>query len=414
MSSNLKTFVNPSFLKTVDLDRMARLLQRHAANLRGLDPDSLHQAPETARPVLQAFFAGPEDHYPEGLTADLHRIADLGNEHGLRILLEQAERMGVRLIPPAEIEAEGHRLNPKHVALRTFLDHPRVFDAASDIALLSSHVALSEFAGAEEGIAASVEEAAFFAFRIEAEQLFAADLMGRYCRVGHDGDEDELNIVVTHGAPITTTPVVRDDGESVISFRAAEHAVLAYDAAGGRLKVGGVARKLRQRLAEIFAETLLGRPDFFAGADSQNLYTLRPGEEGGFGFTLDRRFDPGIRDLRIVEIQVDKAEPDTGPDPVEGPWSLVVRDRWNALERPGTVGTGGDRDPLRSSWLSTGPHGGQGGVPDRDSAGADDGRAEATRHRHVQTAALRRPDHRAAAPQWAVPCPVPCRPYCCG
>ena len=99
MAKNLKKFVNPRFTRTVDLRLLHRLLERHREALRGLDLEQLEagSSEEDTRRVIQDFFAGPEETYPDGLTADLHRIAELGNANGLEIILQQAARLGVRL-----------------------------------------------------------------------------------------------------------------------------------------------------------------------------------------------------------------------------------------------------------------------------------------------------------------------------
>ena len=92
MAKDLKKFVNPKFIRTVDLVVLRRLLNRHAQNLRGLDLSDFGNDPDQTRQRVLNFFAGPEENYPEGLVADLHRIAELGSANGLELLLEQARR----------------------------------------------------------------------------------------------------------------------------------------------------------------------------------------------------------------------------------------------------------------------------------------------------------------------------------
>ena len=99
MAKNLKKFVNPKFVRTVDLVVLRRLLDRHAENLQGLDLSRFGDDPDRTRRRVLNFFAGPEENYPEGLVADLHRIAELGNANGLQLLLEQARRRSVEIAP---------------------------------------------------------------------------------------------------------------------------------------------------------------------------------------------------------------------------------------------------------------------------------------------------------------------------
>lgn len=341
MARNLRKFVNPKFTKTIDLALLRRLLERHQDGLDRLDLEIFDGGAEDARQAVQNFFAGPEDAYPEGLVADLHRIAELGNANGLRLLQEQAVRHRVIIAPEKNESGSELRQDPKHVALRVFLDHPQLFNAASDMLALTARTSLAEFAGIEEGIEAQIDDATKESFEHEAARMFEADLRGRYCRIGWYDDDDEINLVVTHGAPVTTTDVVVWDKERVISFRAAEHAVLSYSSAIGRLKIGGVHKARRAELAEIFAVTMLTQPGFFAAPDAQNLYTLRPVEQAGFGFTFNHDFDPAIHRVQIIEAQANRisTDPQTGEERVW--WSMTTRDsRDNALARLGETNCG--------------------------------------------------------------------------
>jgi hypothetical protein len=335
MAKNLKKFVNLAFLKTIDLTLMRRLLERHEAQLDGFDLTIFDQKPGEVRKALQNFFAGPEEGYPKGLTADLHRIAELANQTGLRLLLERAAAAKVELIPKSE--TEGDHLNPKHVALRGFLDQPAVFNAASDFLAIETRSSLTEFSGPDENVDPELNDTRRQSFEQEARRLFIPELMGGYCRIGWYDDDDELNIVVTHGDAIVIAETVEAGVEGLLTYRPVGHANLAYDAVEGRLKVGGIAKALRPKLAEVFAATVLERPGFFAGDGSQNLYTLKPIEQKGLSFVMDRGFDQAISRADIVEVEVRKRP---GEEASPSPWSVVMRDRHNALQRLANVAPG--------------------------------------------------------------------------
>lgn len=341
MARNLKKFVNPKFTKTIDLALLRRLLERHRHGLQGFDLGVFEGRAEDTRHTVHNFFAGPEEAYPEGLVADLHRIAELGNANGLRLLQEQAIRHGVVIGPERDENGVELRQDPKHVALWVFLDHPQLFNAASDILALTARTSVAEFAGVEEGIDAQIDDTAKKAFEDEAARLFEADLRGHYCRIGWYDDDDEINLVVTHGAPVTTTDVVDQDKERVISFRPAEHAVLSYSAATGLLKIGGVPKARQAEIAEMFAVAMLSRPRFFAAPDAQDLYTLRPVERAGFGFAFNYDFDPAIRRVQIIEAQANRVSTDPQTDEQRVWWSITTRDsRDNALARLGDASRG--------------------------------------------------------------------------
>ena len=78
MAGNLKKFVNPRFIKTINLPTIKRLMVRHDYDYTGFSPDLLDQDESAARNALHTLLTGNEDAYPEGLREDLHRIAALG------------------------------------------------------------------------------------------------------------------------------------------------------------------------------------------------------------------------------------------------------------------------------------------------------------------------------------------------
>jgi hypothetical protein len=171
MAKNLKKFVNPRFLKTVDLSLLRRLFDRHSGQLQGLDLGLLDRDPDRGRQALLDFFAGPEQNYPRGLVADLHRIAEVGTRSGMDMLLERARAINVVLVPAQDAAAAEHRIEPKHLALLAFLDHPAVFNAASDLVALMRLTSPAEFAGLDEGVEPRLDEQTRKAFEQTAARL---------------------------------------------------------------------------------------------------------------------------------------------------------------------------------------------------------------------------------------------------
>jgi hypothetical protein len=324
MAKNLRKFVNPSFTRTVPLEPMRRLLERHRDQLTGFDFGVFNGEPPQAREAIAEFFEGPESSYPEGLVADLHRIADLGNEAGLVTLLERARRDNVVLVDGARARPEQQA--PKHVALVAFLDHPKVFDAASDM-LAFRYTSFAEYDGVEEGVQAQLDESTRAEFEAAAKSIFEEDLRGCYCRVGWYDDDDDVHLVVTYGKPYATTPVIDGGVLDVVCYRAAAHAALCYSAADGRLKIHGVPKARRTVLAEIFARCILGHPGFFTAPHAQKLYSLAVIERDWPEFRFTHAFDPSIRRVEIVEAQVDRVSQDLFGNFDHVEWSLVARDR---------------------------------------------------------------------------------------
>jgi hypothetical protein len=331
MARDLKKFVNPKFVRTCDLKLMRRLLAPHKPKIDGFDLGVLDGGEKEARERLGEFLQGDERKYPAGLKADLHRIAELGTGHGMRLLIERAKVEQVNLRPKG-IAKKDWKPDAKQLALLCFLDHPSTFNAASDLLAIETRVALSEFRGLTEGAAATLDQATKEAFEQAAKTFLTAELQGNYCRVGWYEDGGEINVVVVHGMELVTETVIEKNEEKVISFQPAGTAVLSYDPVDGRLKVGGLAKAQRQPFADIFAAAMLAQPQFFGGDDAQHLYTLAPVEKAGFDFQFDHRFDPGIRSVKVTEVQADKVASAGGKSP-RRLWSVVVRDREQALQR---------------------------------------------------------------------------------
>lgn len=334
MAKDLKKFVNPKFLKTVDLRLLRRLFERQRGTADHFNIAIFDADEPVVRRTLTDLFAGAEDLLPRGLVADLHRIAELGNENGMVLIQSWAERRNIQIAIPTDENGDQPPLDPKHFALLTFLNHQGIFDAASDLMALESRASLAEYAGADEDVEPQLDDATKASFEDAARELFRRDYRGAYCRVGWYDDDGEVNIVVTHGAPVTIKPVIEGDEERVISYRSAEHAVLSYEAATGRLKIGGLTKARQSEMVTIFARTMLGDADFFGADDSQHLYTLAPVERGGPDFVLDHAFDPGIHRVQFVEVQIDRINTNADTNEVFVDHSIVAKDgRRNALGR---------------------------------------------------------------------------------
>lgn len=339
MAHDLKKFVNAKFLKTINLRLLMRLFERQP-DAAGFIERVLSAGDDAAgRASLRQIFEGPENALPRGLIADLHHIAELGTENGMHLLQERAAARNVIIAPALNIRGEAVPLDPKHFALLMFLDHRAIFDAASDMLARQARAFMAEYVGIDEGVEPSLDPADRDAFEAAASELFQRDHCGAYCRTGWYEDGNQTILVVTHGAPVSVIPVIDDNREDVISYRSVEHAILAYNVATGRLEIGGVRKALRAELAEFFAVQLLDCPGFFAGEDCQNLYSLERVERAGLNFRVEHAFDPGIRQVDIAEVQIDRigSDPRTGEASVEA--VSVIKDfRGNSLARVGEFG----------------------------------------------------------------------------
>jgi hypothetical protein len=181
MGKDIKKFVNLKFLKTIDLGLMRELMDRHVAATDGFDLTVRDGDITGARDNLIEYFKGSTGHLPEGLVADLHRISELGDADGLQLILQQAHRANVMLFPADDSDQDDplpQSHEPKHVALRVYLHHLAVFEAAADFRALQAPPGLAEFAGPERGVGADLTEAKVEAFRTRIAEIFRSDLQG--------------------------------------------------------------------------------------------------------------------------------------------------------------------------------------------------------------------------------------------
>ena len=312
MAGNLKKFVNPRFIKTIDLALMKPLLARHEGSYKSFSVDLLDQDEDAAREALEKLLTGAEESYPEGLRGDLHRIAELGDARGLEIIQTQAKRQGIDLFPDMKTgdgDAPNKAHDPKHIAVRVFLEHPDLFDAAADHMAMLTADRLHEYAGRERGVAIDLKAEKVEAFRMAVAALYRDAFRGDYCRVGDYEDGDEINLVVSHGSMVSTMPVVDGQQERVISVRQIAHAVLRYSENTGMLRLARIQKAHQPEIAELFASIILEQPGFFDGDDAQDLYTLRPVEQAGPGFAFDAAYDPQIEKVLIIEAAADLMAP---------------------------------------------------------------------------------------------------------
>lgn len=312
MAGNLQKFINPRFIKTIDLALIKELLARHKADFAEFTVDLLDQEETLAREALHDLLTGPEDSYPEGLRTDLHRIAELGGARGLEIIQAQADRQGVDLFPElkaADADAPNKAHDPKHIAVRVFLEHLDLFDAAADHMAMLTADRLHEYAGRERGVTVDLTDQKVEAFRLRVADIFRDAFHGDYCRVGDYVDGDEINLVIGHGSLVSTMPVVEGLQERVISLRQISHAVIRYSESTGMLGLARIKKAHQAEIAKLFASIILERPGFFDGDDAQDLYTLRPVELAGPGFAFDHAYDPLIERVLIIEAAADLMVP---------------------------------------------------------------------------------------------------------
>lgn len=186
MRADYQKFADERFLRTIDAVLLHRFLARHTIAPEHLDLGLLLCDPDAGRAAVAAFLLGPIDRCPESLTADLHRIAKLDRPAALDVLLNEARRRGVTLVR----DADKATATPRNVAVRTFTEHPALFDDAENALDFIQPPTLTEFVAPDEGLTADLGEDRLGALEASARDVFKADLRGEFCRVVPHEDSD--------------------------------------------------------------------------------------------------------------------------------------------------------------------------------------------------------------------------------
>lgn len=317
MAGDLGHYPDLTLFRTADPGLLGRLAERHRSS-----------AHAQRGPLATPFDADATS--ADGFLADLKRIAELGNAQGLSLLVDQAARRGIDILA----SSNGHRRpNAMHVALRACVEAPVVFEAASDLLALAGRSSHAEYAGADVGVEADTQDAARAAFAAAIRSMLETDHCGSHCQINWHTAGSKLRLVIHHCSNLRTIPTVANGLERVVTFRAAEQAVVSYSAATGRLELLEIPRYRRSDVAEAFATTMLGRPGFFAGDEAQRLYTLAPVERAGSAFRFIHAFDPGIRRVSIIEAQAVQSVASAGTKRPSRVAKTIARDACgNALE----------------------------------------------------------------------------------
>lgn len=331
MAKNIKKFVNREFAKTVDLDLLKQLIAPYQSEI-ALDWSSLPEDERDKREAIFEFFRGTDERFPSALLDALHKIMVLSNESGAALLQEQAELAGVTIVPLNE--AVSQPITPRHLALRAYLDRRAVFERTLDMFAFWAVRSPTEFSGSKEGVESRhAAPPAREAFQAAASVYFAGRYLGRYCDVRWYAEEDEICVLVLHGKNAVTSNVEENGAERTLTYREIAQDTIRYNPAGGRVWISASAAVERKKLAELFAEHMIGDTAFFNGANSDRIYSLEPIRQQGGAFRFKYSWDQDTNAILVKEIQIDEGEHEIDGKVRYSPWAMTVRDSQNAIAR---------------------------------------------------------------------------------
>jgi len=353
MAIGVRKFVNREFSRTVDLELLRRFLTPYLDCI-GFDWNSMPDDDKAKREAIFELFRNADGSFPSSLQFALFNIATLSSDTGANVLLAQADEAGVELVLTSEVECEqdGLHLNPRHLALVTYLDHRRIFDRALDVAAFFSHSAPLELNGDREGVESLHEvEANRTAFSDAVSGYFAKRYQGRYCDVRWFTEGESIRILVLHGSKPSIKNVEENGAENTLKFREITQDTIRYNSATGNISVGAKVAPDAKKLVKLFACHLLDDEDFFENEGADNLYTLTPINRRGKDFRFNFEWDENVTDVRIREIQVDEGQHMVNGRVRYSPWAMTVRDSRNALRRLNELGDGIDFADLRINYI---------------------------------------------------------------
>jgi hypothetical protein len=189
------------------------------------------------------------------------------------------------------------------------------------------------------------------AFKSAAAAYFANRYLGRYCDVRWYPEDDQVNILVLHGKNAMTANVEEKGAERTLTYREITQDTIRYHAPSGRVKVSASSAAERSKLVELFAEHMIGDPDFFKGNNSQRIYSLEPICSQGAAFRFNHTWDPDVLSVTVREIQIDEGEHEVDGKTRYSPWAMTVRDSRNAIARLIELAPDVDFQDLRINYV---------------------------------------------------------------
>lgn len=245
---------------------------------------------------------------PAGLAADLERIDDLADERGAGSLIDGAARLGA--------DAGSLGRDPLEVAVRTFLDHPRLFESAHTRRILETLRGTTEFIGQRPGPPRPLDLPAIQAVEADLGRQFAARSRSPHCQLTIGRDRDRTVFTVSHGALVRADEAL-DERPMMVSeapmpvyftgrsvhYRPERRDIVVYEADAGRLRIRARDAPTMRAYRASFGSLLFGDEAWFG---DDEVVSLEPLVRLGAAVELPT---PGLREVRLVGLILRHREP---------------------------------------------------------------------------------------------------------
>ncbi|PID38742.1 MAG: hypothetical protein CSB49_04050 [Proteobacteria bacterium] len=290
-----RNFSDLGFIQSVDKPRfLGPLLADHKDYFtrQGLNVVRLTNDDGCDRKLLAAFTQADED-MPPALLETLYELDDLSDESGHDRILEEADRMGIKLNGVYE------DLNPGEFAIAVFRDHAHLVHFCHQKTIYRKIKNYQEYQS-KDGKALSLKKAK--AHRVDLENALAPEFearkRSRACEIHVYEEKGEIRFQITHGRPYKTDGTIdKQLNRSRVAYRPQKHDSVIFDNQMRVLKINAQTAPEKELYRRTFGKVLFGDVEYFPEGD---IYTLEPLRNGKAAIKLV----PGVESVRLSEVRI--------------------------------------------------------------------------------------------------------------
>ena len=290
-----RNFSDLGFIQSVDKPRyLGPLLADHKDYFtrQGLNVARLTNDDGCDRKLLAAFTQADED-MPPALLETLYELDDLSDESGHDRILEEADRIGIKLNGVYE------DLNPGEFAIAVFRDHAHLVHFCHQKTLYRKIKNYQEYQS-KDGKTLSLKKAKAHRVDLENELApwFEAKNRSRACEIHVYEEKGEIKFQITHGRPYRTDGTIdKTLHRSRVAYRPQKHDSVIFDNRMRVLKVNAQTAAEKELYREKFGKVLFSDAQYFPEGD---IYTLEPLRNGRAAIKLV----PGVESVRLSEVWI--------------------------------------------------------------------------------------------------------------
>lgn len=291
-----RNFADLAFVQSVDKPHyLSQLLARHADyfSRHGVDIRALTNDDDCARMLVEVF-TRPDDSMPGDLLHALYVLDEVADEAGVERIHDEAGKLNI------DLSGLPDNLCPGDFAIAIHLAHPELIRVCHEKTVCQKVKRYYEYRSRDgRRLDLATVKANITAIQNALAPWFDARKRTRTCRVFAYEQDDEIRILVTHGALFRSDPSITGTLElSRIGWWPQKHDSVIYGRRTGILKVHAQYPAERTAYREVFGRILFGDDAYFPESASYNLEALRT--NGGQLVLVE-----GMKAAHLTEVVVD-------------------------------------------------------------------------------------------------------------